>query len=707
MQQDDTTAVVQGTSLPLTKWANEPTVADLKDDLQMAEPSQQGQVTKIRKWMALREAAVRQDKTVANRSKVQPKLVRRQNEWRYAALSEPFLSSDKIFDVTPVSWEDAPSARQNDMLINWQFRTKMNRVAFVDEYVRTAVDEGTVIVRPGWTREVKTVEVEKPAYAFLEISSQAEMDQLQGALQIMQTDPAGFEALPAELQEAAIYTQEMQVPVRAVVSGMVLVQEEQVVRNHPTLDIVDYANCYIDPNCKGDLEKANFAIISFETSHAELLKDGRYQNLDRINWDDHSPLHEPNHQTSADISHTGFKDKARKRVVAYEYWGFYDIHGTGELVPIVATWIGQTMIRMELNPYPDQKIPLVLVRYMPIRKQVGGEPDAELLEDNQAILGALTRGMIDLLGRSANGQTGFAKGMLDAVNRRRYDQGLDYEFNPNVHPSNGVFQHTYPEIPNSALTMLQLQNQEAEALTGVKAFSGGLSGNAYGDVAAGIRGILDAASKREMAILRRLAAGMEQIGRKVLAMNAQFMSEQEVIQITNEEFVAITREAIQGEHNLKVDISTPDIDEAKAQDLGFMLQTMGASLPFEITQQILSEIARLKRMPHLARMITDFKPQPNPLEQKKQELELAKLQAEINEENARAMLAEAKAIEAQAKARALTSQADKTDLDFVEQETGTTHAREMDKHQAQAEANERLEITKAIMNPKPAPAKAT
>jgi hypothetical protein len=31
---------------------------------------------------------------------------------------------------------------------------------------------------------------------------------------------------------------------------------------------------------------------------------------------------------------------------------------------------------------------------------------------------------------------------------------------------------------------------------------------AYGDVAAGIRGVLDAASKREMAILRRLAKGM-------------------------------------------------------------------------------------------------------------------------------------------------------------------------------------------------------
>jgi len=702
MQQDSTTPVVMDSSPKLTDWANEPTVMDLQEDFQIAQPTQQGQVRKIQRWMELREAATRKEKSSPNRSKVQPKLVRRQNEWRYSALSEPFLASDKIFDISPVSWEDEESARQNDLLLNWQFRTKLNRVDFIDEYVRTAVDEGTVIVRPGWTRETRIEQVEQPIWTFYQVTSEEEMMQLQEAVQLQQANPAGFKQLPEELQESVSYFLETGIPVVAQITGMELIEEEKVIKNQPTLDILDFANCYIDPNCKGDLNRANFAIVSFETSKAELLKDGRYKNLDRVNWTNHSPLHEPNHLTNAD-AHLPFKDDLRKRVVAYEYWGYYDVTGTGELTPIVATWIGSTMIRMEENPYPDRKIPLVLVRYMPIRKSVAGEPDAELLEDNQAILGAVTRGMIDLLGRSANGQTGFAKGMLDVVNRRRYDQGLDYEYNPNLSPAVGVHQHTYPEIPNSALTMLQLQNQEAEALTGVKAFSGGLSGNAYGDVATGIRGLLDAASKREMAILRRLAAGMEQIGRKILAMNAMFLTEEEVIQVTNAEFMSVTRESLQGEHDLKVDISTPDIDEAKASDLGFMLQTLGNTVPFEITQKILAEIADLKRMPHLAHAIRQFQPQPDPLEEKRKELELAKLQAEINEENARAYLAQAKAMEAQAKARELGSKADKTDLDFIEQETGTTHARDMDRHQAQAEANERLEITKAIVNPGPGP----
>ena len=123
------------------------------------------------------------------------------------------------------------------------------------------------------------------------------------------------------------------------------------------------------------MDKANFAVITFETSKAELKADGRYKNLDRVNFEGNTPLSVPDHQTNTP-NEFNFKDEARKRVVAYEYWGFYDVKGNGELVPIVATWIGNVMIRMEENPFPDKKIPIVAVPYMPIKKSVYGETDA-------------------------------------------------------------------------------------------------------------------------------------------------------------------------------------------------------------------------------------------------------------------------------------------------------------------------------------------
>lgn len=677
----------------LTDWPKEPSVMALKEDLQLSKPTHDAQITRIKRWNDLRnvDGSEKVKALGQNRSTVQPKLIRKNAEWRYSALTEPFLSTAKVFTISPRTFEDTEGSRQNQILLEWQFSEKMDKVSFIDEYVRTTVDEGTCVVRVGWERTTHMEKEEVPTYGFQPTRDPQHLQMLQQAMHLHQTNPRGFSELPEDLQEATLYTLEKQVPVMAIQAGTTLVDKEVIDENRPTLEIIHYENFYLDPSCKGDVDKANFAIITFETSKAELLEDGRYKNLDKVLWNSNTPINQADHHSDMDESQE-FSDDLRKRVVAYEYWGFYDVHGNDTLVPVVATWIGDTIIRMEENPHPDKKIPFVLVPYMPVKRSTHGEPDAELLEDNQKIIGAVTRGMIDTMGRSANGQTGFAKGMLDQVNRRRFNSGMDYEYNPISDPRIGIHQHTYPELPSSTLTMLQLQNQEAESLTGVKAFSGGLSGEAYGDVAAGIRGMLDASSKREMAILRRLAKGLMKIAKKISAMNAIFLGEEEVVRVTNDKFVTVKREDLKGNFDFKVDISTAEVDEAKAQDLAFMLQTMGNNMDLGMTLMVLAEIARLKRMPELAERIENFQPKPDPIEQKRRELELMNLELEAEELRSKIELNKAKA-------RAELAKADQSDLDFVEQETGTKHARDMDKQAAQARANQDHEIGKALLNP--------
>jgi len=259
-------------------------------------------------------------------------------------------------------------------------------------------------------------------------------------------------------------------------------------------------------------------------------------------------------------------------------------------------------------------------------------------------LGAVTRGMVDLLGKSANAQHGFAKGMLDALNRRRYEDGQDYEFNPNMNPLGGnLIEHKYPEIPASALSLMDLQNREAESLTGIKAFSGGLSGNAYGNMATGIRSMVDAAARREMGILRRLARGMIEIGQKLVAMNGEFLSEAEVVRVTNSEFVSVKREDLAGNFDLDVDISTAEMDEARAQDLGFMLQTIGPNMDAGLRNELLSRVASLKRMPDIAETIAHWQPQENAQETQAAQLQEAKLQKEIAKLDAEIALLHARA----------------------------------------------------------------
>lgn len=675
----------------LTDWEKEPDVRDLKQDLENARPAHQARMQDIQRWsdlMAVRGSA--KPTKVKGRSSVQPKLIRRQAEWRYSALTEPFLGSNKLFKVEPVTFEDAEAARQNSLVLNWQFRTKLNRVNFVDNFVRATVDEGTSITRVGWKRQTIMVDQEVPVYDFFPLQTEEQLAAFQTALDQQAADPRGYEEdVPDEIKAAIELYNESGQATYAQQSGVTTVKVEKVLVNQPVVDLLDPQNVIIDPSCNGDLDKALFVIVSFETNKADLLKEpDRYKNLDAVNWEGNMPMTQPDHNTSTPDSYQ-LNDPLRKKVVAYEYWGFRDIHGDGELVPIVATWIGDICIRMEENPFPDGKLPFVVVPYLPVKRNLYGEPDAELLEDNQKILGAVTRGMIDLLGRSANGQQGMAKGMLDPLNRRRYDNGQDYEFNPSMSPANGVIEHKFPDIPQSALLMLNLQNQEAEALTGVKSFAGGISGEAYGDVAAGIRGVLDAASKREMAILRRLAKGMTEIGNKIIAMNAVFLSEKEVIRVTNKEFITVKREDLIGNFDLETDISTAEVDNAKAQDLAFMLQTLGPNSDPGIVMMILAEIADLKRMPELANKLRNWRPQPSPEQQELQRLEIEKARKEVEKLQSEISLNNAKAQEALANK-------DQKNLDYVEQETGTKHARDMEKQRGQAQGNQALEITKAL-----------
>jgi len=679
----------------LTDWQNEPTLQLLKADLEAAKTTHQSQVTKISMWNDLLNVTGKaKPPKVKGRSSVQPKLIRRQAEWRYPALSEPLLSSKKPFSVEPQTFEDGPAAKQNELVLNYQFRNKMNRVKFVDDFIRSVVDEGTAVIQVGWVRQTVTVTEEVPVYQHIAPTSEEEVQAFQQAMELKQQNPRGFnEQASPEIKAALDFYEESQQISVAVQIGTESQKIEKIVQNHPTARVMNPANVIIDPSCEGDINKAMFAVVQFETNKASLLLEGkRYKNLDQVDWTGAGPINEPDYQTSTpgDFQLT---DTARKKVVAYEYWGFWDIDGTGKLEPIVCTWIGNIMIRMEKNPFPDGKLPFVLVPYLPIKRELYGEPDAELLEDNQRIMGALVRGMIDLLGRSANSQQGFAKGMLDPLNRRRYENGQDYEFNPNLTPAAGLIQHSYPELPQSALLMLNLQNQDAEALSGVKSFSGGLSGESYGDVAAGIKGALDASAKREMTILRRVARGMVEIGEKFVSMNAEFLSEQEVIRITNREFVTVNREELKGNFDLVVDISTAEVDNAKAQDLAFMLQTLGNTVDQTLTLMILAEICELKRMPELAEQLRNFKPQPNPMQEQLQQLELAKLEAEVEEIKSRAELNRAKAMEAAGKAQ-------QQDLDTIEQETGIKHEREKDLMQGQAQGNKELAITKALTTPR-------
>ena len=197
---------------PKTNWKNPPKLSDLKQNLEDAKPSHDAQVTRINHLDQLNGTGYAKIKVPKGRSSIVPRLIRKQAEWRYPALSEPFLSTDELFDVRPVSWNDRKAAQQNELLLNNQFSTRINRVQFIDEFVRTVV-EGTVFVQVGWDFEEEEYEEEVTDFSFTPDPTFA------SELEALQQPGADEAEVPMHMKQALVMSMQAGVPMRPVPSG--------------------------------------------------------------------------------------------------------------------------------------------------------------------------------------------------------------------------------------------------------------------------------------------------------------------------------------------------------------------------------------------------------------------------------------------------------------------------------------------------------
>ena len=568
----------------------------------------------------------------AGKSKIISKDIKKQLEWMLPSLADPFLSTPDIIKCNPVTAEDVLSARQNQLLLNTQFCRKFPRYNFIMKSLKVLATEGTVTIQTGWDYEDEEVETMTETVAVDEIT--------------------GEEYITMSKQKQTIIT-----------------------KNQPTAKVCRNEDIYIDPTCMDDMDKCQFVIHRYETDISTLRADGRYKNLDKV------AAYEGQNRDYGfypqDHTYFQFKDEPRKKMVVYEYWGNYDVNEDGIAEPIVCAWIGNTIIRLQSNPYPDKKPPFVIVPFNAVPFQIHGESLASVIGDNQKVKTAVVRGIIDNMAQSNNGQVGMRKGALDIANRKKFLAGRNFEYNGTP---NDFWQGSYNQIPGSAFDMMNIMNNEIEAQTGVKSFSGGINAGSLGSTATGARGALDATATRRISLVRNIAENLiKPLMRKWMSYNAEFLDEEEVVRITNEQFVPIRRDDLLGNIDIDISISTAEDNSAKAQELSFLLQTMGPNQDFEINKLLMAEIARLSRMPELEQKILGYQPQPDPAaEQMKQmqmqemQLKLQLMQAEIKDKLARAgeneidaQVKVAKMKTELAKARKLGSEADGMDLDFL------------------------------------------
>jgi len=568
---------------------------------------------------------------VEGKSAIVTKDIKKQIEWLIPSVSDAFLSTSDIIKCNPVTYEDSPSARQNELLLNTQFCRKFHRYNFVNKSLRVLATEGTVVIKTGWDYLDEEIKAKAPRIVQNEDGSET-------------------------------------------VVGMAETTELKVLKNQPTAEVCRNEDIYVDPTCMDDMDKCQFVIHRYETDLSTLRADGRYKNLDKVK---HASSGDDFDFVPQDPYGFKFDDNERKKIVVYEYWGNYDIDEDGIVEPVVCSWIGNVIIRLEDNPYPDKKPPFIIVPFNSVPFQMYGEALAENIGDNQKVKTAITRGLIDNMARSNNSQIGIRRGALDMNNRKKFLQGKNFEFNGNP---NDFWQGSYNQIPGSVFDMLSVMNNEIESQTGVKSYSGGLNGSSLGSSATAARGTLDASAMRRLHMVRNYAENcMKPLMRKWMSYNAEFLEEEEVIRVTNEQFIPVRRDDLLGTVDIDINISTLEDNHSRSQELGFLLQTLGNSMPFEMTQIILAEIVRLGRMPDVEKQIREFQRPEDPAQEQIKQLEMQKLmlqnkllEAEINDLIAKAdenrvdiKVKTAKAMREEAAARKLSSETDRIDLDFI------------------------------------------
>jgi len=601
------------------------------------------------------------------KSRIVAKVAKRQQAWNIPSMKEPFVSTPNLVRFSPITANDVQASAQNELLLNTQFCRQFDRYNFITKALKVLETDATVFVQTGWEYEEEEREQE---------------------VEIVVVGEDG-------IQRVVTTTEKVTVPIV----------------NKPTARVCRSEDVFPDPTCEDDLSKAQFCVYRYETDLSTLRKDGRYKNLDKVLQNMMSAEELDPGYINPDKTWFKFEDDPRKKLLVHEYWGNYDINDDGIAEPIVCVWVDNIIIRLEDNPYPGKQIPFLSCTADSIPFKLYGENDIDNIEDQQKVITAVTRGIINNMAASNNGQTGIRKGALDPVQKKRMLDGKNFEFNGN---QNDIWQGSYNQIPGSAFQMLQMMNGEVDSLTGVKGFSGGITGGSLGSSATAARGVLDATAVRRLDKVRNIAENLiKPLIRRWMDYNSEFLSDEEVVRTTEDEYVAIRKSDLEGRMDMDIEISTPEDDAAKRNELGFLLQTMGPNLPFEMTQKILSEIARLNRMPKLEKDIKEYKQQPNPQEEELKKLQAQKLQMDIAKVKAEIQKIFSESIEnkegdvvkkqaqaelLKAQANLLSSKKDTEDLNFVKADNKENESFQLEKLKMEQQHKAEMETLKAKMN---------
>lgn len=524
-------------------------------------------------------------------------------EWMMPSFIKAFAGTTECISISPNNEEDVQKAEKLEKLLNWQFMGRHCKgFTVMYQWIKSCLIYGTSILKITWQdKYVKKgfdlpIATEAQIYAMQQDSMVKDLDGEpqdipagavidEDILALANTDPALLNYI------GQINAQPMQVQPVALDNFRVWrnVHGKKLIKSYsgPLVEVISPEDFYMDPEAT-TIEDAQFVIHRVWRTYGYLKekeREGIYSNVDEVKaWldrDKESYINSERAQryNSADaIDPSNYaidsedKQIARHKLEVFEWWGLLDLTDEGYQEPYLVVFCGETILRMELNPYGHGQPPFEVLRPMLDPFKFTGVSIPELVGEFQAVKTALFRQILDNVSYQNNGAW--------LVNR---NAGVDINALLNMRPntivrsnitSGAVVPLTPPNLQGYPLTMIELVDSMLQKRTGVTSYNQGLDANSLNKTATGITKIMDASVQRIDLQARVMSeTGIRPMFQKILMLNQQFMDQTIVIRVFNKP-LEISPDDLIGDFDVTVDVGgATSKNETRVQQMMMLIQS--------------------------------------------------------------------------------------------------------------------------------------
>jgi len=475
--------------------------------------------------------------------------------------------------------------------------------------------------------------------------------------------------------------------------------------NKPTGKPLRLEDVGFDPTAD-TFEEIEFFWYEYTTNLTEISNNPLYdeeavKKLKRI-LDSQDDLQTRSYETSHRYNEYNFQfqDDPRRKVRLIEYWGNYDIDNTGIAEPVVGVVArygeDRVVLSLRKNELPGKFKPFICLPLIEESFSIYGNALADMIEDEQKFSTSIVRGIIDNMSQSNNGTKFVRKGALDAINfDRMMNNERVVEVNTNENIASVIQDGVFNQLPNDVYNTLTLLEQLSESLTGVSKFMQGIPTTEMKSSSANFASVMSQSQIRLLDMTTSLTNGLRQMFRMWAAMCQEYLSEDEIFDITGiyvtEEKVKATKQMMTEygieelpeeqqqqvmmliireiddmfnmkdlKYDVQIKVGTDGLKEIKISQINMLMQQSASLLQFQVVPpkvlgMLLADMAEAMDRPDIAKEILGFKPQPDPMQQEMAKTELGKGKAEAAKDMALADNAQARTKESAVKAAAMAA----------------------------------------------------